>query len=296
MYIDTFKVNNELSQKKYRKISVSAKSYYSNDIRNVFSGIDSDSLYGLPYMGDNINDFASGYDKQYIDTYNYGVKLNLDKLYSENFSMLAPLWINKNLPDFFVIFKCNEFMEIPSEYTPIQRFNFLLHNGVVVKTFDLRKNTIIGNYLYNHQSEIDQYMASTYIDINDYNYNVWNGISIDNGIISKYTETTYDMLHGNINNQVALDQYITNGYERNRILNPYLINFEFLRNVSKIPSTKALTIFFAVSSLNLFNTFVNLSTVSESKNIPSNETGFDKSMFFENASAIKVEPFVAGTK
>ena len=228
MYLDTFKINGELSNKKYRKQKISGKSYYSNDVRNVFKDMTSDSIFAIPSLGNNLRNVQRNIDNQFIDIYNYGVRVNDDKLYSENFSMLAPLWINKNLPDFFVIFKCNEFMEIPSEYTPIQRFNFLLQNGIVVKTFDLRKNTIIGNYLYNHQSEIDQYMASTYIDINDYNYNVWNGISIDNGIISKYTETTYDMLHGNIDNQVALDQYITNGYERNRILNPYLINFEFL--------------------------------------------------------------------
>lgn len=227
MYIDTFKVNNELSQKKYRKISVSAKSYYSNDIRNVFSGIDSDSLYGLPYMGDNINDFASGYDKQYIDTYNYGVKLNLDKLYSENFSMLAPLWINDKLPDFFVIFRIENPINNNSN-SATDRFDYCIRNGKIIKTFDLRKNSELGNYLRNIQSEIKTYKTSAYITFENGQFNEWYGISIDKGIITKSTETTYDINKIPDSSQVILDNFITNGYKRNRMLNPYLINCEFM--------------------------------------------------------------------
>ena len=36
--------------------------------------------------------------EQYDDTYFYGVKTNTNRLYLEDFSLLAPLYINNNIP------------------------------------------------------------------------------------------------------------------------------------------------------------------------------------------------------
>lgn len=224
LYLDTFKINNELSQKNYRKRSVSVDSYYSNDVRNVFKSMTSNSLYSIPIDGDNYTNISN---KQFIDTYNYGVKLNDDRLYSENFSMLAPLWINESLPDYFLILKVKNFDDNISE-EPLQRFNYCIENGDIVKIFDIRKNSKLGTYLRNHQSDIKNYMSSVYISRNNNHDNIWYGISVDSGIITNIYESKYmlDMQ----NNQVEYDNYITEGYERNRILNPYLINLEFMFN------------------------------------------------------------------
>ena len=227
MFLDTFKINKELSDKKYRKIKVSGNSYYSNDVRNVFNELPSTSLYGIPDLGDNIFDVKKDIKSQYIDVYNYGVKTNTDKLYRENFSFFAPLWINKILPDFFVIFRVNDFKNNKS-INATDRMKYCIEHGSVVKSYDLRRNSPIGNYLRNIQSEITNYLSSAYISYNDYDYNSWHGISIDSGIITTANETTYDYKY--INNQVQFDNFITMGYERNRLLNPYIVNFEFMFN------------------------------------------------------------------
>lgn len=227
MYLDTFKINDELSDKKYRKAKISGRSYYSNDVRNVFKDMSSTSLYGIPESGNNIFDVKKDMTSQYIDVYNYGVKTNIDKLYSENFSMLAPLWINKVLPDFFVIFRIDDYKNLKS-INPTDRLKECIRNGKVIKTYDFRKNSPLGNYLRNAQSEIDNYMSSVYISYNEYDYNSWYGISIDNGIVTTSNETTYDYIY--IHNQVQFDNYITLGYERNRMISPYIINFEFMFN------------------------------------------------------------------
>lgn len=225
LYLDTFKINNELSEKRYRKRSVSIDSYYSNDVRNVFKAMSSYSLYDIPKDTSN----------QFNDVYNYGVKLNTDRLYSENFSILAPLWINNDLPDYFVIFKVNDFKNNNS-VNEVDRLKYCIENNDIVKFVDLRNNSKLGKYLRNHQSEIKRYSTSAYISRHnienaDYDknlYNLWYGISVDNGILSNVYENVYDI--DKINNQVEYDNYITLGYERNKLLNPYLINLEFMFN------------------------------------------------------------------
>lgn len=226
MYLDTFKVNKTLSNKKYRKRMVSTNSYYSNDVRNVFGDIPSGDLYDIPSEGKNDNlDINNDIKYQYIDTYYYGVKNNFDKLYSENFSMLAPLWINKTLPDFFIVFRLDEIFDdfnLSSE----ESFNNIIKKGKIIKYYDIRKNSKIGNYLRNLQKEIDDYMYSTNITYNNVDFNIWRGISLRNGIITTVEESAYEI--NSKNTQVEHDAYITSGYERNDLLNPYLINFEFM--------------------------------------------------------------------
>ena len=165
---------------------------------------------------------------QYNDLYSYGVKNNDDKLYTENFALLAPLYINDVLPDFFVIFRVDGPISEISDMNSTDRMNYFLKNGKLIKSFDLRKNTPIGNYLINAQSEFQNYPSSVYISCDDYNYNNWIGISVDDGVISQINETTYRL--SKIKNQVELDNYITNGFERNGLINSRIINFEFMFN------------------------------------------------------------------
>ena len=105
MYLDTFEVNSTLSNKKYKHIQVSNLSNYANDIRNTFSGISKKELFEISPDNLNMFDNKKNISEQFVDTYFYGVKNNNNKLYSENFSLLAPLYINNELPDFFIVFK-----------------------------------------------------------------------------------------------------------------------------------------------------------------------------------------------
>lgn len=226
MYLDTFKINKTLSNKKYRKAKISTNSYYSNDIRNVFGDIPSGDLYDIPEIGKQKSP-KHDIKEQYNDTYFYGVKNNFDKLYSENFSILAPLWINKKLPDFFVIFRLDDIFD-DHDITSKESFNNIIKNGKIIKYYDLRKNSEIGNYLRNMQNEITDYMHSVDITYNNLNFNTWTGISLRNGVITSVNESAYEI--NSTTNQVEHDAYITLGYERNDLLNPYLINFEFMFN------------------------------------------------------------------
>jgi hypothetical protein len=240
MFLDTFKINDKLSENKYRKVKVSNNSYYSNDVRNCFGDIPVNEFYDIPEPGKNLYNVYKQFENQIIDIYSYGAKNNTDKLYTENFSIFAPLWLNRKLPDFFLVFRIDGSIDIDENINNVERFKKMLSSGEIIKSFDLRANTGIGNYLRNMQSEIDTYLSSANIvyptfekETDIYSnvanmYNTWFGISRDCGVVTTVEESIYE--YQNIKNQVSFDEYITSGYKRNNLVNPYIVNFEFMFN------------------------------------------------------------------
>ena len=241
IYLDTFKVSSNLNKYAYRHYSVSSNSNYSTDVRNCFHLLPSDDMYKIPDKDLSAHEPFTNYEDQYDTTYEYGAQTNDDELYNENFKILAPLWINRELPDFFLIFK------IPTTYN-IDSYNFkniddtkifkeFLKNGELIKSYDLRENSIVGKYLRNHYNKFAEYPGSVVLQFKeletkkDYNngQNSWYGISLDSGLIVKKDEISY---FGNETikkrSQEKLDQFIIDGFQRNRLLCPNIMNLEFM--------------------------------------------------------------------
>ena len=91
---------------------------------------------------------------QVENTYEYGVENNFDSLYSENMKILAPLHIGKKLPDYFCIFRTDNIINSETYngaiIKDIDKFTTALKNPHIVKIFDLRTPTSIGQYLHNY--------------------------------------------------------------------------------------------------------------------------------------------------
>ena len=101
MYLDTFKVSLGLSQNKYRHIPINPSEYYGRTLMSKMRFIPTDDFYKIEDSCYDLFATANDLNEQYYDKYNYGVRTNTDKMYSENYALLAPLCIRKVLPDFF---------------------------------------------------------------------------------------------------------------------------------------------------------------------------------------------------
>ena len=170
-------------------------------------------------------------------------------MYSENMKILAPLHIGKTLPDFFCIFRYsgthNEETYKNEPIDDTNKLTELLKSSKVVKTYDLRTYTSIGQYLNNYRNSINDFLyGSCYLqfieqDNEKYgpNYrqgnNSWKGIDVARGIITNKIETSYyanTILNEETGTQESFNKFILNGYERNNILYPYILNLEFMFN------------------------------------------------------------------
>lgn len=238
LYLDTFKINDILNKNEYRKCQVSASSTLSTDIRNYFSSIPSDILYAVPSDDLKAHSVFTDFSKQFDTIYSYGVETNMDELYNESFSFLAPLWINKQLPDYFVIFKLPG-SHSPSNYkslTDTEIFDLFLKEGTLVKSYSMKKSSPLGNYLRNHYSSFSTYPGSVRLQFKEHEnlskyengLNSWMGMSVDSGLYNKLDEISYfaNKIINN-NSQELFNAFITEGFKRNRLLCPNLINLEF---------------------------------------------------------------------
>ena len=153
LYLDTFKVSSAsiLNERKYRHQSVAANGNYAHDVKTIFSDLPKGVLY-------NVHSDAYLPHKNYYDiniqvenTYEYGAENNYDSLYTENMKILAPLYISKKLPDYFCIFKTDNIINTETynnvKIDDLSKLQEALKNPQIVKIFDLRNSTSIGQYL-----------------------------------------------------------------------------------------------------------------------------------------------------
>lgn len=226
LYLDVFKTCPELSKRKYRKTPVSYKDYYGRNIAGLASKFPSyNYVYSLPESSYKLFNVVSEYKDQYVDTYRYGASNNTDKLYSENYSILAPLKIGRIVPDYFIVMKVPGVIDLTESLSDTDIFLSMMKEGKIVKSYDLREGSDIGTYIRNIQSESKGNML--YVSYNTNQFNTYTGITLDKGSVSTIYESPYALKY---KNQVQTDNFYTLGYERNGMVADDIVNFEFMFN------------------------------------------------------------------
>lgn len=225
LYLDTFKVSKALSQRKYRKININPNEYYGRTLMSKMSSIPSTDFYKIEDACYSLFSLANNLGEQYYDIYNSGTRTNSDRMYTENYSILAPLCIKKNLPDFFVVFRVSEYENIKTNPERIKKF---LTDGEIVKVFDLREGSDAGKLIRKVYENSKNFVGDVYVSYDYDQSNVYNGISLDSGVVSQIYESA--SMCRNIKNQVAMNDWFTLGFERNRVVSKNIINFEFMFN------------------------------------------------------------------
>ena len=238
LFMDTFKVSDTLSNKLYRKQQVSASSVMSGDIRRVYSSMPLGEMYRAD--AENTLDIAipkTDLYQQYNLTYSYGARLFEDELYEEDYAMLAPLWINNTLPDYFAIFRLpGVFNEETYENDPnlANLAGKFLEEGELMESWGIKEGAPLGTYLRNHLEELQKVISPMFLslsdpDLKDPDPNTWYGMAVDKGIITGRSETTY-FFDQKSDNFTDLNAFSSQGFERLNLLCPNLINMEYAFN------------------------------------------------------------------
>ena len=105
----------------------------------------------------------------------------------------------------------------------------ILPNATVIKTYDLRENSLIGSYIRSIVNNNN--FSKSPIDINwsPNGYSYWNGVDIKNGVFTSKGEILYDYLRSeDSDGMIDLEDYVTSGFSRNGVICPNLLNLEFL--------------------------------------------------------------------
>lgn len=228
MYLESYDANELLSTQKYKNKQIWKSGLYNNDIKNFLQGTGSSAFIVGNKMRDTIvgNDYAYQYENMYW----CGAEAVTSKVYSQEFGIVAPLYIRKKLPNYFVVFK----VEGVSNFNMVSgddSFDFnddIFKKMHIVKSFDLREGTVIGDYIKNYVSQSTfEYDKSMYVNFST-NEIYYYGIDLTSGLLTKKVENFTDELVWADNTILHDDDWFTNGYARNNLAFPYIINFEFV--------------------------------------------------------------------
>jgi hypothetical protein len=235
IWLNSIDAVKELADDKYKKYRIGKNSSYATDINKFFDlgNTPPEIVFSLYQADTQYTSSKRNLSEQYDRFYHYGVSELKSKFYDEDFAFFAPLYLKTEIPDYFVIFRTNG---------PVNKFSYdnsdmntwkdgvtseILANSQIIKTFSLAETTPIGQYLrniVNHSARTETDITVSY-QANGYTY--FNGIAYNKGSFAQMGELLYDY-YNEENPLMTTEEFITGGFERNKVISSHIINLEFL--------------------------------------------------------------------
>jgi hypothetical protein len=257
IYLESIDADPLLSKSIYKGYEVSPNGSYSFDLKRFYSQNGSQIPKNIAYMlfeEDSSIEIKNRYKNQFDFTYGYGMYPKNSRIYSEEFSIFAPLWLESdNIPEYFVIFKMDGPVTInvndPSVISAIggSSINFdtsaalndlvinpsrfmdnYIRKAKIIKSFDLTDKTSIGKYIRNHVNDSRFPESSLYMNFQKGNLTNWQGISYTEGGFCKIPQDIYRDYSLVDKTVTENDDFITSGFYRNGVVCANILNLEFL--------------------------------------------------------------------
>jgi hypothetical protein len=227
VWLNTIDANIELSANKFKKYKVSSNNTYAYDLRKLLDdgNIESKTLFFMD--GQDNSSVKTEYSEQYKTQYWSGSEYLSSMFYDEEFSIFAPLWIDKSIPDFFVIFSSDY---ITNDNQKDLTYNFkeaIIKNSKIVKVVSLKEGTVIGNYIrsiINSPSYKSSPISVIFGDLPTISY---RGVDYKNGVFTEKNVLIDDLVTQD--SPISFfEKKIIEGFEKNGLVSYNLLNLEFL--------------------------------------------------------------------
>ena len=236
LYFESIEANAELAKDKYKAYPIDPTSHHDSNLYRFFSnGNTPESIVFSVKTNVALDSTSSNFADQYdFSEYFAGARYCISKNYSEKFKYFAPLYLNKELPEKFVIFKIpgashTKISQTKASYPydKASHLSSILADAQIIKTFDLGVDSHIGKYIKKMQSN-PLFPANTLnFPFNRGLLASYSGIAYKAGCYTEKFENLQDLIIGG-KTITDFEEYVTLGYERNSVIYPYILNLEFL--------------------------------------------------------------------
>ena len=241
LYLESFSANTELSSSTFKAFKISGKDTYDRDVWKFFQGgkFPAQLAYEVFQEYQDVS-VLSQYQNQYEMFYSAGTRSVSSNSYSQELGMLAPLWLNEQIPEKFVIFRIDNPSAVNNIMATVQNANSdlaqtsaaftknVLENCTAVKTFDLTTNSLLGSYIRNYRSQESFPASPLNISWRKDEAMQWAGINYSKGGFTSAGSFSYDGIVTEDATIIQNEFFFTEGFERNNVLLANLINMEFL--------------------------------------------------------------------
>lgn len=232
VFMDSFIANKELANNSYRKYPINVENgAYSFDVASYFNNLPNNIKFSA---GRFTSDYVvyDDYSKQYETQYSYGASFNLTKVYKEQYRFLAPIWLDKNMPSLFVIYRVKgtipDFAYSETQFGQNSRIVDMLKNATIVKSYNLTETSNVGKYLRNHVTHLQFPTSPISHNYEQDQVTHFKGIDVEKGGFVDRKEDLHDDFVKYDNLEIFSNEILSNGFERNKVAIANLINLEFL--------------------------------------------------------------------
>ena len=245
MYMESYPAAPILTTENYKHFKVYSTGLFNKDLRKFLIGTDKTAYT----IGQDVSDsiVLNNFDNQFENMYWCGVESINSDVYPQEMGCVAPLYLRRKRPNYFVIFKIDTPVNINYVNGSDMTYDFeedILgkkdpsKKARIIKAFDLREGTPIGNYIKRYiEQKMFEYDRSIYVNFSS-NEIYYYGIDKGTGVLTQKVENFEEQLLHNDNTIMKMDDWITSGFERNNLIFPYIINFEFLFDDKEIGEYK----------------------------------------------------------
>mgnify|MGYP003146957480 CR=1 FL=1 len=241
IYLESFSANTRLSSQKYKAFKVDGTSTYDQDVFRFFNSgkFPIDQAYEV-FQEYEDTSVLSSYGNQYEMFYSAGTRSIASETYSQSLGTLAPLWLNEQIPNYFVIFRLDNPAAVnnykasaendgaTNAQTSAAFTKNVLENCTAIKTFDLSEGTPLGSYIRNYRNQEEFPEVPLNISWRKDEPILWNGISYKAGGFTSSGSYAYKDLISKDATIMENEFFFTQGFQNNGILLANLLNLEFL--------------------------------------------------------------------
>ena len=160
IWLNSIDSNSEMSKNQYKGYRLSPDGDFPLDVYHFFNEGKTPTNYIFGINGeDSIRDtYTESLEDQYDGTYNMGVTPLISGIYNEDFSYLAPLYLGKDIPKYFVIFRIDD----PIDFSYVIKVNSLTSGKSYKVLEDYGLDTAASTYKpYTVESDGVQYTSGT---------------------------------------------------------------------------------------------------------------------------------------
>ena len=110
IWLNSIDSNDEMSRNQYKGYRISPDGDFANDVYSFFNGgkTPTNFIFGIKGEETIKENFVSSLADQYDGFYHAGVSPLVSTVHDESFSYLAPIWLGKDIPKYFVIFRIDD--------------------------------------------------------------------------------------------------------------------------------------------------------------------------------------------
>lgn len=236
LWLNSIEANSELAKDQYKKYPIDIKVAHEAHVYNFFNKGKTESkiIFDLN-TSSNLSDASRKYEDQFdFSNYFSGARYLASKFYEEKFSYLAPIYLDQQIPEFFVIFKIPGASNYPIQKSkdlyPFNKKTFtydMFKEAEIIKTFDLTEASKLGKYLNDILDNPMLPKSPMRVSFQQDQLTSFKGLSTKSGTYTEAGENLHSY-YKSAQPIIGFEENMTLGFERNSVLHPFILNLEFL--------------------------------------------------------------------